>query len=328
LLPWGRRPALPAFTPDYRQLVIPNEESDNVSILSLEDLTVVGTVALEPGSRPWQAKVLPAGGYAYVTNSRFGGTAADSPTEPSTVSVLDLEAGRVVHEIPVGAGPNGVTVDRAGRRGYVVNMRSGTISVIDAARHAVIDTLPVGRAPAFAKLTLDGKLLVVTNLRDASITVIDTARLAVVKTLVVGVPDLREPFPEWGPGDTTGVAITADYTAFVTNYRSHTIVEVDLSDFSTVTHESPIRFPFFVEIDREEDVVLFSSGVEKSFCLWDRAARRWLGTYPNNGTALPEAGMSMNLWMTDPDNHRITALLPRGLRGISDWKRNIVTKFL
>jgi YVTN family beta-propeller protein len=333
LLPHGRKPALPAFTPNYKYLLVPNEETDNVSVVSLEELAVIHTIKLAPGSRPWQVKVLPSGDLAYVTNSRFAGTVETSVRDNSTVSVIDLRKGAVVKEIPVGAGPNGVTVDRLGRRGYVANMRSNTISVIDVTVHEVIATVPTGAAPAFAKLSrdLEGRLLAVTNLEDASVTVIDTDRLEVLKTLELGVPRLHDSFPEWGPGDTTGIAISVQDIAYITNYRSHTIVVVDLKDYSMNKLDSPIRFPFFVEIDQAMRTVIFSSGIAKSFAVFDMDSQEWLGVFPNDGSVFPdnEQMTSLNLWMTDPDNHRLTALLPRGLQGISEnWERNMVTKFM
>lgn len=332
LLPHGRGPALPAFTPDHRQLVVPNELSDNVLLVSLERLAVEQVIPLRAGSRPWQAKVLPDGRLAYVTNSQFASTAAESSRAPSTVSVVDLASCRVLEEIVVGAGANGVTVDQRGRRGYVVNMRSNTVSVIDLATHTVLTEIPTGRAPAFAKLSrdLDGHLLVVTNLEDSTLTVVDTARLEVLHTIPVGVPGLNDAFPEWGAGDTTGVAISHREVAYVTNYRSHTIAIVDLQTAAVRKIASPIRFPFFVEIDRDHDLVLFSSGVEQKFALMDMHTEDWLGIYPSDGSVVPAWDvLPMNLWMTDPARHRLTAILPGGIAGISaDWDRNMVTKFL
>ena len=333
LLPQGRGPALPAFTPDHKHLLVPNEESDNISVVSLEELAVVGTISLRSGSRPWQAKVIPPDGeFAYVTNTRFGGTAAQSSRDLSTVSVVDLRVRKVVDEILVGAGPNGVTVDQRGRRGYVANMRSNTVSVIDVPSGRVIETLPTGAAPVFAKLSrdLDGRWLIVTNLEDSSITVIDTRSLDVVRTVPIGIPRLSEPFPEWGPGDTTGVAVSAEDIVFLTNYRSHSVVVYDLNSGSSSRFASPIRFPFFVEIDRPNRVVVFSSGVEKRLALLDMDTFDWLGDYPNDGTALPHDRIAdLNIWMTDPGNHRLTAILPNGVAGISrDWERNMVTKFM
>ncbi|MBE9179305.1 beta-propeller fold lactonase family protein [Oculatella sp. LEGE 06141] len=332
LMPNGRRPGLPAFTPDHRYLLIPNEESDNVSILSLAKLSIIHTVELQAGSRPWQAKVLPSGQFAYVTNSRFQNTATASPRENSTVSLIDMNIGEVVKEIVVGAGPNGVTVDRKGQKGYVMNMRSNTVSVIDASAHEVVETLQVGDAPAFGKLTHDGKLLVVTNLGSSSLSLVDTDRMEVIQTVEVGIPKLNDSYPEWGEGDTTGVAISSENIAYVTNWRSHTIVILDLKTGCTTKFDSPIKHPFGVEIDSVVGVVVFTSGVEKAFAVFDIHDGKWLGVFPNNGTVFPglESRMTtLNLWMTDPDNNRLTALLPRGLKGISeDWNRNMVTKFM
>jgi YVTN family beta-propeller protein len=331
LAPEGRVPALPAFTPDHRTLVVPNEGSDNVSIISLEQLSVEATINLRRGSRPWQAKVAPAGGLVYITNSQFDGTSERSSRAPSTVAVIDISRREIVDEIHVGAGPNGITIDQRGRRGYVANMRSNTVSVIDIGRHNVIATIPTGAAPAFVKLTrdLDGRLLLVTNLRDSSVTVIDTDALEVVNTVEIGVPGLCDTYPEWGPGDTTGVAISDDDIAYLTNYRSHTLAVLDLNDWSLERFPSPIRFPFFVEIDRDEGLVLFSSGIEKKFALLDTRTREWCGIHPSDGTAFPSGRAStLNIWMTDPAHDRITGILPRGLTGIADWDRNIVTKFM
>jgi hypothetical protein len=37
----------------------------------------------------------------------------------------------------------------------------------------------------------------------------------------------------------------------------------------------------------------------------------------------------MNIWMTDPERDRLTAILRRGIAGIaSDWEANMVTKFM
>jgi hypothetical protein len=107
-------------------------------------------------------------------------------------------------------------------------------------------------------------------------------------------------------------------------------VVLNLRTLEQRTIVSPIRFPFFVEVDRDEKLVVFSSGVDKKLAVLDCASENWLGTYPNDGTVpLNERMGSLNLWMTDPANDRITAILPSGIAGISkDWNRNMVTKFM
>jgi YVTN family beta-propeller protein len=327
---FGKGPALPGFTRDHKQLVIPMELSDNIIVFSLETCRVLYTIPLTSRSRPWQAKISPDNKFCFVTNSNFNTTADNSHNRFSSINVIDLEKQVLVKELQVGAGANGITVDQQGRNGYVVNMRSNSVSVFDVKSQKVFYEIQVGRRPAFAKLTLDGKLLVVTNLQDASVSIINTEKLNVIKTIVVGIPELNDTYPEWGSGDTTGIAISKDYHAYITNYRSHTIVNLNLKDFTFKKDVSPIRFPFFVEIDREIGTVIFSSGVEKKLCALDIINDNWLGVFPNDGTIQLDKKMrTLNLWMTDPSNNRLTAILPNGIDGISkDWERNMVTKFM
>lgn len=325
------QPALPGFTPDHKRLVIPNEGSDNVIVFDLEQLRIVGCIPLRKGSRPWQVKTIPAQGHlAYVTNSAFSGDARTSADSPSTVALLDLKRNVVLDYVQVGSGPNGVTIDRQSRRGYVMNMRSNDVSVLDVLSHRVVATIPVGKRPAFGKLTADGRTLVVTNLLSSSASIVATDVLKVRDELPIGIPNLSEPFPEWGAGDTTGVAVTDDDVAFFTNYRSHTIVRLDLKAGEKRKFDSPIQFPFFVEVDRHRKRLIVSSGVEGKFAIWDEGTGDWIGVYRNDGSDdLPKDASDFNFWMTLPEENKITALLPRGIEGISDdWERNIVSKFL
>jgi hypothetical protein len=108
------------------------------------------------------------------------------------------------------------------------------------------------------------------------------------------------------------------------------VVRLDLVSRRLVRQRCPIRFPFFVEVDRDTGVVVFSSGVERAITALDHRTGAWLGTFPNDGSVpLGPQMQTLNLWMTDPARHRITAILPRGISGISaDWERNMVTKFM
>jgi YVTN family beta-propeller protein len=117
--------------------------------------------------------------------------------QKASPSLIDLSTGKRIKDISVGAGPNGVTVDRFGLKGYVVNMRSDSVSVLDILGQKIVHEIPVGRAPAFAKRTLDAKLLAVTNLRSASVSIVDTETYAIVAELQVGVPELNDAYPHW-----------------------------------------------------------------------------------------------------------------------------------
>lgn len=106
----------------------------------------------------------------------------------NNVSVVDLNAGRVMATIPVGNGPTGMAVSPDVQQVYVANMLSGTVSVISTALNQVTNTIPVpsfynASAPFGMALTHDGAKLYVTNLNDGTVRVIDTRSKKVVDTI-------------------------------------------------------------------------------------------------------------------------------------------------
>jgi YVTN family beta-propeller protein len=327
----ARGPALPAFTPDKRKLVIPNELSDSVSVLDCDTLELDGTLYLGTGSKPWQAKVTLDGELAFVVNSRFHDSMESSPQEDASVSVVALSSLTVLEEIPVGAGPNGITIRAPGDLAFVANKRSNDLSIIDVASRRELQRVPVGNMPASVKCTKDGNFVVVVNQGDSSLTVVDTSSGTVVGSLVVGDPECDAPHPEWGSGDSTSVSVTSDYKAYVTNWRSHGIAVVDLRDMAVVKRfDSVLMHPFGVEIDEDVALVVVTSGAEDKFAIFDLECDELMEVFPADGTRLPASrAIELNFWMTEPASHRMRALLPRGLRGLREHpERSIVTKFM
>ena len=60
------------------------------------------------------------------------------------VAAVDPAVGRIVHRIPVGAGPIGVAVNEGAV--WTANYRAGTVSRIDP-RTGTVVAIPVGRNP-------------------------------------------------------------------------------------------------------------------------------------------------------------------------------------
>lgn len=98
----GPTPIQVHATPDSRTLLVANQGTrtkpgKTVSVIQFDGFKVVNTVETGPGAHGLAIDA--AGRYAYVTNIY-----ADS------VSVLDLEKQRVVANVRVGKGPNGISV--------------------------------------------------------------------------------------------------------------------------------------------------------------------------------------------------------------------------
>ncbi len=106
----------------------------------------------------------------------------------NNVSVVDLNAGKVMATIPVGNGPTGMAVSPDVEQVYVANSLSGTVSVISTAINQVTDTIPIpsfyrASAPFGLAITHDGAKVYATNLDDGTVRVIDTRSKKVVDTI-------------------------------------------------------------------------------------------------------------------------------------------------
>lgn len=120
-------------------------------LLSVIDLTT--NTDSGPGAGPYYVGTLPvgiavneSGTRVYVANS-----GAMEHAGPDSVSVVDTDPATPqdgeVAQIVVGDKPNGVSLNAAGDRLYVVNRGSGTVSVINTANNSVVETRTVGSLP-------------------------------------------------------------------------------------------------------------------------------------------------------------------------------------
>ena len=99
-----------------------------------------------------------------------------------TVSVVDLQMGKVVKELKVGLHPSGMALDAARSLLYVACANSDMIYVIDTNREKVVGRIsvhlrkdtPFGSAPNALALSPDGKILYAANGTDNAICVMET----------------------------------------------------------------------------------------------------------------------------------------------------------
>jgi hypothetical protein len=254
-----------SIVPDRRILLVPSQDNDCVNIVSIDTREIIKTIQLPRGGMPWFAKATPNNRFAYVSNSRFSGHIDTSPRVNSTVSVIDLENLSYVCDIPVQMGPAMIDMDPVRNRAYVSNLRSNTVVSIDITKHEVVASEQTGFQPMWVKLAPKGDLLAVGNFGDATLTLIDPDTFKTVNTCHVGVPRLTKPFPEFGPGDTIGIAISKRGIAYVANWRSQTVTKVDLYEAAksgtaaVIGCEHVAPYPFGIEIDEKEGVVVIGS---------------------------------------------------------------------
>ncbi len=132
--------------------------------------------ALNSGTTPLVATITATpffDGFAYVGDDGSG-----------AVSVINTLTDKIVTTIPVGSGPNNVSVSADGSRVYVAASGSQIVSVINTATSAVIATIPVGATPYGIVVSPDGGMVYVANLSAPYVSVINTAS----NTLVTNIP--------------------------------------------------------------------------------------------------------------------------------------------
>jgi len=119
--------------------------------------------------------VLPVGnsGLLLLTNGR-----------KNTATVYDTTAGKIVHTVPVGQGPDAAAYDPHSHFVAVMNHRGGTVSVVDAAQGKVVRTIPVGGELEFAAASGDGKLFV-NVASKGEVAVLDLMAGTVLKRVVM-----------------------------------------------------------------------------------------------------------------------------------------------
>ena len=161
------------------------------------------------GTGHWAA-VLPDGSKAYVANKN----------DRMFVSVIDLKARKMIGQVPMPKGTQGITASPDGKRVVAIDFTDPKFYVIDTATDKIIDTITVEKntiGPFRARYSPDGSTLITVNHVNALANIFDAKNLhAAQKTLAVG----QQAF---------GIAFAADgKTALVSNHGDGTISVIDL----------------------------------------------------------------------------------------------------
>jgi len=120
--PWS-----PVFTPDGRYVYVPNNASNDVTVVDMRTRTVTTTIEHTRFAQPYGSAISPDGRYVFVSNNSIRAThtgheghaagAAQPAAAPGngSVSVIDVATNAVVKVIDVGRGPTGLGIRRPAR---------------------------------------------------------------------------------------------------------------------------------------------------------------------------------------------------------------------
>ena len=244
-----------AFVPIYGNSGVGHAGTDGqlIRVIDLQKHEIVGTVDLGKGERPHCAVMGPQNGLLYVTTeldqcvtvidpatlkvvatiptgqaeshmlaiTKDGKRGYTANVGPGTVSVLDLEAKKVITIIPVSKQTQRISLSVDDRRVFTADQTAPRLAVIDTQTNGVcawVDMPGVGYGTA---PTPDGHWLLVALSKLGQVGVVDLNTLKVVRTIPV-------------PKAPQEILVQPDGSfAYVSCDASRQVAVIDLKDWST-----------------------------------------------------------------------------------------------
>lgn len=120
-------------TPTYDTLAFPLInvlQLDNLSMRRVERITP-NTVD-QPVNMPFAVEIEPFRRWLFIANAGS-----------NNVSIVEIESGDLIANIPVEANPRGLLLSPDSNRLYVHNMISGTVTIVDVATRTITDEIPI-----------------------------------------------------------------------------------------------------------------------------------------------------------------------------------------
>ncbi|WP_395362665.1 hypothetical protein ACHGLA_22150 [Streptomyces sp. YH02] len=179
--------SLLASDPGQGRLYAGNQAARSVTVHDTGTGTVVGT----PVVLPFQPAGLAVDTTSHTGYATYVGGAVEngSVVYRNVLNAVDGTTGRLTGTVSLGAtalGSMGVTVDPAGRTGYVANLAAGTVSVVDLAALEVTGSLTVDGNPKALAYDPGTTTLYAARTGASSVAVVDPETGTVKETITTG----------------------------------------------------------------------------------------------------------------------------------------------
>jgi YVTN family beta-propeller protein len=160
-----------AFSQNGRELYVSGGNAAKVYLFAFADGVLTPDGFIPVAGYPAGLALLPDGSLAVAENT------------DDKIALVDIRAGKVTAEIPVGRYPYWVTAAKDGKSLYASNWGSDSVSLIDLSTKKEVKQIKVGKLPEAMVLSADGGRLYVVNTNSDSVSVIDTATGKWVQTI-------------------------------------------------------------------------------------------------------------------------------------------------
>ncbi len=198
-VPMGEQVSHVAFTPDGKRALVAKFPGHKIAVLDVDGQKVTDTkYNMNVGLWPYNVDVSPLGTIALTANN---GNAGSADGNIDTVSVIDLEATppRVIDQVVVGDGPEGLAISPKGDLAVAILLRgsnaawsswffnrNGSVAVlrIDGKKVTKVDDIEVQGLPEGVVWSADGKYLFVGNYMDSNVSILKVVSTKSGPTLV------------------------------------------------------------------------------------------------------------------------------------------------
>ncbi len=169
----GVRPHCPQIGPKNHMLYVSTELDETISIIDPNTMKIVGTVPT--GAKESHMFVIsPDGKRAYTAN-----------VGPGSVSVIDLEAKKLIKTIPISGTTQRIAVTPDGKYVFTSDQTKPRVAVISTATNSVEKWIDIPGLGYGGAVTPDGKYFVLAVPTVSKVTVIDVKAMSVVKSIDV-----------------------------------------------------------------------------------------------------------------------------------------------
>jgi YVTN family beta-propeller protein len=246
-----------AFVPIYGNsgVGLPGTDGSNIAVIDIAGKKVVGNIAFAHGVRPHCAVFGPKDGLLYVTTEldhtvtiidpntlKIIGTIPTGQAEshmlvishdgrrgytanvgPGTVSVLDIQARKLLTVIPISGNTQRIAISNDDRWVFTADQTQPRLAVIDTKTNEVAKWVPMAGVGYGSAPTPDGRWLLIALPDRDKVAVIDLMTMQVARTIPVGGRYPQE------------VVIRPDgKAAYVSCMHSDQVAEIDLTAWKLV----------------------------------------------------------------------------------------------
>ena len=202
------RPHCPLFGPKDGLLYVTTELDQAITLIDPKTLKIVGAI---PTGQP-ESHML--------TLSHDGQRGYTANVGPGTVSVLDIQARKVLKIIPVSGNTQRIAISADDRWVFTADQTKPELVVIDTAAEQVAHRIPLEGIAYGTAATPDGRWLLVTLPDQNKIAVVDLKTMQVVRSVATGT------YPQ-------EVVVRPDgKAAYVSCEKSNQVAEIDLEKWA------------------------------------------------------------------------------------------------